>query len=98
MLVPVDVHKLLCNIVTNSGWSWEKWNALACEIPNNETGQQWRLANVELADLSDGLLPTCNPDMLQIASGRGSHGTAAVRCMEFARLSEQTCINKPRPG
>ena len=84
MLVPVDVHELLYYIVTNAGWSEVKWNALACEIPNNETGQSWRLANVELADQSDGLLPRCNPDMLQIVTGRGSHGTAAVRCMEFA--------------
>ena len=80
-LVPIDVHDLL-NLIAAAGWSWtECEGALASEIPPNEIGGKWRAFNVALAEKSDGLLPVCDGDMLEIVSARGSHTTACVRCM-----------------
>jgi hypothetical protein len=80
MLVPIDVHDLLAR-VAQDGWSFKKWDALACEIPTGPVGQEWRRQNEELAKGSDGLLAPYQGDMLQVLTGRGSHGTAAVRAM-----------------
>ena len=83
MLVPIDVHDLLA-IFTRKGWVWSKVDVMGCRIPDNATGQEWRAANVKLAKASDGLLaPVENPDALEIAVVRGSHSSAAIRCMKY---------------
>ena len=56
---------------------------MTCKIPKNKLGQDWIERNVELAAASDGLLPSYNPDELKMLTGRGSHGTAAVRCVDL---------------
>ncbi len=82
-LIPIDVHDLLL-CICNSGWSWKECaGALASEIPASEMGQQWRAANQQLAEKSDGFLAPYNPDLLEILTGRGSHTTAAVRAYKL---------------
>ena len=63
-LVPVDAHDLLHRLVVDQGWSWAKVVALACEIPNNPEGEQWRKENVNLAIGTGGLLPPYNGEKL----------------------------------
>ena len=94
MLVPIDVHDLLLRIFFQ-GWCWTQVDALAGEIPPNETGQSWRDGNVRLVQGADGLLAVVNPGVLEICSVRGSHTTAAVRCMkaESAGVPEEICLN-----
>lgn len=94
MLVPVDVHNLLQRMCTD-GWSFKRWTALACEVPRNELGKSWCKKNVELVVGSDGLLPTINPDLIEILTGRGSHGTAAVRCMKLGckGIHDEICLD-----
>lgn len=82
MLVPIDVHDLLKKMAAN-GWSYAKWDALACEIPTGDLGKQWREENEQLAKASDGLLAPYHGDMLSVLTGRGSHGTAAIRAMKM---------------
>ena len=47
-------------------------------------GQAWRAQNEALAKASDGLLAPYQGGMLEVLTGRGSHGTAAVRAMKMA--------------
>ena len=82
MLVPIEVHDLLRRMAQD-GWSYKKWDALGCEIPEGPLGQAWRQANEDLVKTSDGLLPPYQKDMLTILTGRGSHGTAALRAMKM---------------
>jgi hypothetical protein len=94
-LVPVDVHDLLLRIAAN-GWCWEEVEALACEIPPiGEEGIAWRAYNMQLAATSDGLLAPVNGSLLEIVTGRGSHTTAAVRCMVAGTrgVHEELCID-----
>ena len=81
MLVPIDVHDLLKRM-SRDGWSYKKWEALSCEIPVGPIGEQWRKANEDLSKSSEGLLAPCQGDLLTMLTGRGSHGTAAVRAMK----------------
>ncbi len=78
-LVPVDVHDLLL-FIFEQGWSWFRVDALAGEIPPGSAGQELRDFNERLPAMSDGLLASTNPDMLDIVTVRGSHTTGAVRC------------------
>ena len=71
-LVPIDVHDLL-RIIFKSGWSFSRVDALACEVPPTELGNQMRQFKVQLAEASGGLLPRCIPDEIEIVTGRGSH-------------------------
>ena len=77
-LVPVDVHDLLL-LLTKGSWSWAQVDALCCEIPPNEIGVAWRVANHELAVRAQGMLAPYQKDLLEVVTGRGSHTTAAVR-------------------
>ena len=81
MLVPVDVHDLALALV-HKGWNYARWEALACEKPQGALGEEWLDALKTLTDGADGLLATYNRDLVKIFTGRGSHGTAAVRCMK----------------
>ena len=94
MLVPIDVHDLLRRIAED-GWSYKKWDALACEIPEGPLGQDWRQQNEALAKASDGLLAPYQGDMLTVLTGRGSHGTAAVRAMKMATkgIHPEVCVD-----
>ncbi len=101
MLVPIDVHDLLAR-VAQDGWSFKKWDALACEIPAGPVGQEWRRQNEELAKGSDGLLAPYQGDMLQVLTGRGSHGTAAIRAMTMGakgihpEICAEGCVSKSK--
>lgn len=94
MLVPVDVHDLLKRMAAD-GWSYQKWDAMGCEIPASSMGHSWRKQNEELAKGSDGLLAPYQGDMLTILTGRGSHGTAAVRAMKLGAkgIHEDCCAD-----
>ena len=101
MLVPIDVHDLLAR-VAQDGWSFKKWDALACEIPAGPVGQEWRRQNEMLAEASDGLLAPYQGDMLQVLTGRGSHGTAALRAMTMGakgihpEICAEGCVSKSK--
>ena len=82
-LLPVDVQDLLL-IICRNGWVWNKCDLLATRIPNTEIGKAWRRFNKQLAEGSDGLLAKVQPDALDIVTARGSHTTAAVRCVKVA--------------
>ena len=94
MLLPVDVHDLLLRLA-GDGWVWKKANILGCKIPNSDIGREWRQANVRLPLGSDGLLPEVNPDMLQVVTGRGSHTSSAIRCMNAGVKGwhEELCLD-----
>jgi hypothetical protein len=89
MLDPVRVHELLY-IITKGGWSYlETMLALASEIPPNKNGEEARRKNVELHKASEGLLPECKADLLEILSVACTHtnstlkvaGTGGVHCL-----------------
>ena len=78
MLVPVDCHDLLFKFAEN-GFNPKLWDALACTIPHGAAGDEWRGKNAELVDGSEGQLAEVDASSLEIVTGRGSHGTAALR-------------------
>ena len=77
-LVPIDVHDLLLAIY-RLGWSMDKVDIMACEIPPSDEGEGWRRFNQELALKSDELLAPCKPDRLKFVTARGSHTAACAR-------------------
>ena len=81
-LVPIDVHDLLKRIV-NDGWSYHEVDALACEVPPNEQGNEWRSFNERLYEASNGLLAAIKGSYINIVTARGSHTTAACRILKF---------------
>lgn len=83
MLVPSDVHDLLKHLSVR-GWNPAVWSALACTIPEGAVGEAWRQANMKLVAESEGMLAPVSKDGLQLLTGRGSHGTAALRAVKFA--------------
>ena len=85
MLVPVDAHDLLLRMC-HDGFSRKKCITMAGEIPPTPDGLQWRKKNVELANSSEGLLPSYNLDELEIATARGSHTTAAIRIAKIGAV------------
>lgn len=78
MIVPVDSQDLLLKFYEN-GYNPTLWDALAVRIPKGAVGDVWRAKNVELVEGADGQLASIEPDTIEIATGRGSHGTAALR-------------------
>ena len=86
MLVPIDVHDLLLKFKEN-GYNADLWDALAVSIPEGPIGEQWRLENTLLVAASEGLLADVDASSLEIITGRGSHGTAALRCVIFGARS-----------
>lgn len=82
MLVPVDVQDLLLRFAQN-GFNSNLWQGMAMTIPAGTEGQSWRDANEQLVARSDNLLPAIHGDSLELVTGRGSHGTAALRCMKI---------------
>ena len=91
MLVGIDVQDLLLRIASD-GWSWARWDALACERPPNHIGAEWADANKMLAQKSNGLLASYRPDLLKVFTARGSHGTAAVRAVKLGAKSAHDSI------
>ena len=82
MAVPVDVHGLLKRMVED-GFSWKRWVALGCTIPDSDVGETWRAANVKLAAKSRQLLAPCVGHQLKVVTVRGSHGSHALRLCKF---------------
>ena len=80
MLVPIDVHDLLLKFQEN-GYNPNLWDALAVSIPQGPVGEEWRKKNTELVAGSEGQLADVDASALEILTGRGSHGTAALRCV-----------------
>lgn len=88
MIVPMDAQDLLLKFYEN-GYNPKKWEALALKFPSvGSSGHEWRAKNVELAQEADGLLaPMSSPDEVDRFTGRGSHGTAALRLAKFGGKS-----------
>jgi hypothetical protein len=82
MAVPVDVHGLLKRMVED-GFSWQRWVALGCTIPDGPEGETWRAANVKLAIKSRQLLAPCVGHQLKVVTVRGSHGSHALKLCKF---------------
>lgn len=94
LFVPVDVHDLLRRFARD-GFNVRVWKALACSRPPGPLGDSWVRRNNDVVAGSDGLLPSYDYDEVRIFTGRGSHGTAAVRVQE----SESTiAIHKELAG
>ena len=98
MLVPMDSQDLLLKFYEN-GYNPRKWEALALKIPSigfgaQEAGQEWRNKNVELVQESDGLLAPMEAEQIDRFTGRGSHGTGALR---LAKLGG-TCVHPELQG
>jgi len=82
MLVPIDVQDLLLVLATN-GFNPKLWNALAATVSQGPEGEKWRQANIDLVNTSCDMLAPLTYDALQLVTGRGSHGTAALRAAKF---------------
>ena len=77
----MDVHDLLLKFAEN-GYNPAIWDALAARISNDEAGKEWRAANEKLIASTNGLLAAFEADTVEFATGRGSHGSAALRVAE----------------
>ncbi len=95
MLVPVDCQDLLMLFV-KKGWNEKKWKALACTVPANAEGERWREKNGELVKTSGGLLPGWTLDAITLMTGRGSHGTTALRMAKFGCRSIHPKLADPK--
>lgn len=79
-LVPVDVHYVLSEGFGKNGWNPRKWECMCLTIPE-ALKDEWTSYNHELVKQSQGLLPEiCD---VELVTGRGSHGTAALRAIKF---------------
>jgi hypothetical protein len=76
MLVPADVHGLLYETLYVNGFNAEKWDCMCLTVPPSKKAA-WLKANKDLVDSSNGLLPPIAD--LDLVTGRGSHGTSALR-------------------
>lgn len=85
-LVPIDVQDLLKKFA-EKGYNPMLWEAFGARIPNGPVGASWVEKNIELIAASDGLLAPMDPDVVDVATGRGSHGSAALRLAEFGGRS-----------
>lgn len=85
MLVPIDVHDLLRKFAEN-GFNPNLWDALALTIPHGPKGDEWRRANAALVEDAEGYLAQSESSLLEIVTGRGSHGTHALLCVAFGAL------------
>ena len=86
MVVPIDVHDLLL-LFQENGYNAALWDALAVTIPQGPVGEEWRKKNAELVAGSEGQLAQVDASSLEILTGRGSHGSAALRCVIHGALS-----------
>ena len=85
LLIPVDAQDLLLQMVCN-GFLTSRVDCLACEMPPvcHQMREEWLTTNRKVIDLAGGLLaPIVNPDLIEAATARGSHTTAAVRCFHY---------------
>ena len=94
MLVPSDVHDLLLHLSVK-GFNPSIWDALACTIPEGPVGEAWRTANVKLVEESEGMLAPVSKDALQLLTGRGSHGTAALRAIKLGAVATHAELAGP---
>ena len=78
MIMPMDSQDLLLKFFEN-GYNHSLWDALALRIPQGEVGDSWRAKNLELVEGADGQLASIEADTIEIVTGRGSHGTSALR-------------------
>ena len=84
VLVAVDAQDLLKELCSR-GWNPQRVDAFACELPpaGHPVRAQWIQKYNDVIKKSKNLLaPVVNEDELELATGRGSHTTAAVRCYD----------------
>ena len=90
MLIPSRVHALL-GIIASKGWNDdETMLAAGREVRADSRGDETRDANMRLVEASkisehEYMIAPYLPELITIASGVGSHTTAAVRLMDFVR-------------
>jgi hypothetical protein len=94
MIVPVDMQDLLLQFCLK-GFNPRKWAALACTVPPTQEGSEWRAKNLEIVEKSKGLLPKIVPDAISLMTGRGSHGTSALRAAKFGCRSIHPKLSGP---
>ena len=100
MWVTIDAQDLLL-IFSEYGYNPNLWDPLATRIPPEPEGDAWPAAKVALVEGSDGMLAPIGADDLEILTGRGSHGTAALctwrhkrpRCTAWLR-----CLSSNQAG
>jgi hypothetical protein len=85
-IVPIDAQDLLLRI-SRDGFCMTLVRLLAGEIPPTSTGQSWRDFNEKLANGSNGFLPPVGKSFLSVVTVRGSHTTAAIRCLKLGAKS-----------
>ena len=85
MLVPIDVQDLLRKFWEN-GYNPALWEAMALTIPHGPVGDDWRCKNADLVKDAEGYLAQSDSSLLEIVTGRGSHGTHALLCVAFSAL------------
>ena len=81
MLIPVEVQHLLHESLPKNGWNASKWNCMALTVPDS-LRDEWAKANNDLVLRAQGHLPAIHD--MELATGRGSHGTAALRSVMFS--------------
>ena len=81
MLIPVEVQHLLHESLLKNGWNASKWNCMALTVPDS-LRDEWAKANNDLVLRAQGHLPAIHD--MELATGRGSHGTAALRSVLFS--------------
>ena len=88
-LVPFDVHGLLFETFFENGYNEEKWGCVAITTPPKDK-EAWLEINMGLNKKSNGLLPPISD--MELATGRGSYGIAALRACKVPTLSSNPDI------
>ena len=84
MAIPVDVQTLLHNFMLKNGFNPSRWDCMCLTIPES-VRSEWTEKNKNLVRRSAGYLADYGD--IDLVSGRGSHGTAALRAAKFGAKS-----------
>ena len=85
-LIAADVHYVLGEGFAKNGFNVQKWECMALTVPEL-VKKEWTDFNIKIVKQSNGLLPEI-VDM-DLATGRGSHGTGALRGAKFGCLASK---------
>ena len=85
-LVAADVHYVLGEGFAKNGFNVQNWECMALTVPES-VKKEWTDFNIKIVKQSNGLLPEI-VDMY-LATGRGSHGTGALRGAKFGCLASK---------
>jgi len=86
-LIPADVHYVLEQGFLANGFNPTKWECLTLSIPDSEKAA-WLAFNQQLVQQSEGFLADIVD--LDLVTGRGSHGTAALRAIKYGAMAVGT--------